>query len=487
MPEVVEGAAAKPPQISEMFQKFAHAFKAKTFELFADEETSAAAGDGDVYALLDSAEEFITDQKVVVIKPDSCKYPPSPDPTAKVQFTNALVSSLFANVSSFEASYLQLQMAHVPFDEKAIESADKALVSILQKLTEIRNLYRSFKKHPSCNLEYFPVGSVLEFQVQENQSKLRALETMVNQLQSDIESKDDEVLILRKKLDKIHDTNSSLSRKLGVRTENLSNSIDVLLTIRVFELMLRDSLKSVHCFSKLLLELMKKAGWDLEKAANSVYPGVNYAEKGHEKYTFLSYVCLEIFRGFDKDDFGILDDNNVCNGNGSICGGENGYLRQLIEHVSCNPMDVLQKNPNSGFSKFCEKKYEQLIHPTMESSIFSNMDQKEVVLDSWRSLSVFYELFVRMASSIWLLHKLAFSFNPVVKIFQVEGGVDFSMVYMEDITRKSSFFLGKTRPKVGFTIVPGFKIGQTIIQSQVYLTSFKHPEQHGSQRDLTKI
>ncbi|VFQ66344.1 unnamed protein product [Cuscuta campestris] len=471
MPQAEGTAAAavvKPQQISEMFQKFAHAFKAKTFELFADEETSADDGDGDGYALLNSAEEFIPDQKVVVIKPDS------PDPTAKAQFTNALASSLFANVSSFEASYLQLQMAHAPFNREAIESADKALVSTLQKLTEIRNLYWSFRKHPSCNLEYFPVGSVFEFQVQENQSKLRSLETMVNRLQSDIESKDDEVLILRKKLNKIQDINSSLSKKLGLRrTENSCSAMDVVLTIHVFESMLRDSIKSVHCFSKILLELMKKAGWDLKQAANSVYSDVNYAEEGHEKYAFLSYVFLQIFRGFDKPNFGTHDDDDDDDNNGCI---DSGYMRQLVEHLSCNPMDVLQKNPNSGFSRFCERKYEQLIHPTMESSIFSNMDRKEVILDSWKSLGVFCELFVRMSSSIWLLHKLAFSFNPIVEIFQVQGGADFSMVHMEDVTKKNSFFLGKTRPKVGFTVVPGFKMGKVIIQSQVYLTGFMHQD-----------
>jgi hypothetical protein len=50
--------------------------------------------------------------------------------------------------------------------------------------------------------------------------------------------------------------------------------------------------------------------------------------------------------------------------------------------------------------------------------------------------------------------------------------VDFSMVYVEDVTRR--FMLpGKTRAKVGFTVVPGFKIGRTVIQSQVYLSGLK--------------
>ena len=90
-------------------------------------------------------------------------------------------------------------------------------------------------------------------------------------------------------------------------------------------------------------------------------------------------------------------------------------------------------------------------------------------MDSWKSLSVFYESFVRMASSTWMLHKLAYSFDPIVEIFQVERGVDFSMVYMEDVTQKTSPS-GKSRRKVAFTVVPGFKVGRTVVQSQVYLT-----------------
>ncbi|XP_060213470.1 protein GRAVITROPIC IN THE LIGHT 1 [Lycium barbarum] len=464
MLEEMEGTTTKPPQISDMFTKFAHVVRTKTFELFNDdEENNNTDTTNDVFTLLNSTEEFITDQKVVVIKPDFQKYPQ----LTNTHFTKSLISSLFATMSSFEASYLQLQTAHVPFDENALESADKVLVSVLQKLTEMKNLYKEFRRNPSCNIDVL-VGSELEFQVQEHQSKLRVLETMVNQLLSYMESKDDEVSILKKKLDKLQDFNLGLSRKLGVKNEKLNNSsTEILCTVRVFESMLRDSIKSANKFTKLLMELMKRAGWDLEKAANSAYSDVSYAEKEHHKYAFLSYICLGMFKGFDLEDYGLCDEE---------VSGENDYLKQLLEHVSCNPMEILSINPSCAFSRFCEKKYEQIIHPTIESSIFRNLEGKEVIVDSWKSLSVFYELFVRMASTIWLLHKLAYSFNPIVEIFQVERGVDFSMVYMEDVTRKSQFPLSKTRPKVGFTVVPGFKIGRTVIQTQVYLTALKSKE-----------
>ncbi|KAK4414665.1 IRK-interacting protein [Sesamum alatum] len=483
MVEMEGGASSKQPQqISDMFQKFALAFKTKTYELFAEDSADAAAdSDCDVALLLDSAEEFIPDQKVVVIKPDSS----SGTDYSGVQLIRALVPSLFATLSSFEASYLQFQAAHVPeIDKDALELADKSIVSILQKLTEMRNFYKD-SKNGSLGLNSgfdFPAASFLEFQVQENQSKLRILETIVNSLQSQIDVKDDEVRDLRKKLDKIRASSANLTRKLGLKEENMGPGMEVLLTIRVFEAMLGDSVKSLRCFTKLLIDLMTKAGWDLEEAANYVYSGVDYTKKGHFRYAFLSYVCLGMFQNFDKNDFGLCDSDIICNENGPkhsengvIDSENNGYLRQLIEHIASNPMEILGKNPKCEFSRFCERKYEELIHPTMESSIFSNLDRKEKVLDSWKSLTVFYESFVRMASSIWLLHKLAYSFNPAVEIFQVERGVEFSMVYMEDVLGKSSL-PRKTRPRVEFTVVPGFKVGRTVIQSQVYLTGLNGTE-----------
>ncbi|KAI8028648.1 Protein GRAVITROPIC IN THE LIGHT 1 [Camellia lanceoleosa] len=483
MPEM-EGPS-KPPQISEMFQKFALAFKTKTFEFFAEEDESVTAGaatdgeDGDGFTLLDSAEEFITDQKVVVIKPDqthksSASKPSSPIRTIDTQFAETLISSLFATISSFEAYYLQLQTAHSPFDEDTIKAADKALVSHLQRLSDFRNWFRNFRKNPNCILD-FPIGSCSEAQVQENQSKLRALDTVFNRLQSEIDDKDTKVLALRQELDKIHKSNSKLSKKLLNSSSNSkpsSNSpMEVLLTIRVFDSMLREACRSLHSFTKLLIDLMKKAGWDLDLASNSVHSEIDYAKKGHSRYAFLSYVSLGMFRGFDSENFGLDLNGIVCNGNNSNS-EKNSSLKQLIEHVTCNPMEVLSKNPSCEFSRFCEKKYQHLIHPSMESSIFINLDQNEVVLNSWKSLSAFYESFVKMSSSIWLLHKLAYSFNPIVEIFQVERGIDFSMVYMEDVTKKG-VFPGKGRPKVGFTVMPGFKIGKTVIQSQVYLVGLK--------------
>ncbi|KAK2413832.1 protein GRAVITROPIC IN THE LIGHT [Trifolium repens] len=520
------------PQISEMFQKFALAFKTKTFEFFADDdEDNNNLDDSDGFSLLDSTEEIITDQKVIIIKPDPnpstiTDSPPKTTPSITTnqlhnettpsrelllnettptvtpnqllnettpsvtprQLLNEttshdLISSIFAAVSAFEASYFQLQSAHVPFVEENVKSTDKVLVSQLQRLSEFKKFY--------CNPNLytnFPFGSSLEAEVEENQSKLRTLGTVSNRLQLELEQKHDEVFKLRRKLSEIQKGNVNLSKKLcnsnvvnsglslGLNL-NLNPSCDVLLSVRVFDSLLHDGFRAAHKFTKILIGLMRKAGWDLGLAANAVHPGVVYSKKGHNQYALLSYVCLGMFQGFDSICFGLSSeekDKEELVSNGDMCdldlNGRNSCLKQLLEHVSSNPMDLLGIHPGCEFSRFCEMKYERLIHPSMESSIFVDLDQNEAVLNSWRSLSMFYEAFVGMASSIWTLHKLSHTFDPAVEIFQVERGAEFSMVYMDDVTKRLTW-PNKGRANVGFTVFPGFRIGNVVIQSQVYVSS----------------
>ncbi|XP_074263173.1 protein GRAVITROPIC IN THE LIGHT 1 [Silene latifolia] len=460
----------KPPQISEMFQKFALSFRSKAFEFFSDEINN----NNQKIDLIDCDEQ---DEEKMEIDDQSSLIDEKGKVIKNAQFNETLIISLFASISSFEASYLHLQTAHVPnFDQEAVNDADKSLISHLQTLSEFKQLYKNYYQNPNFNVE-FSSGSCLEFQVNENQHKLRALKSVFNRLQADIDVKCEEVSGLRKEWEELSKVNSRLSKRLSFccskeeEKEEEKGCIEVLLTVRVFDRMLREAFSFSHKFTKVLVGLMKRAGWDLELAANSVYSGVDYVKKGHSRYALLSYVCLRMFQGFDLEGFGVGEVGSVCNGDISTLDSEEkrvSSLRQLKDHVSTNPMEMLRECPNCEFSRFCERKYQELIHPTMESSIFNELDQGEVV-NSWKSLGVFYELFVKMASAVWALHKLAFCFDPHVGIFQVERGVDFSMVYMEDVTRRCTFPC-KSRPKVGFTVVPGFKIGQTIIQSQVYLT-----------------
>lgn len=450
-----------------MLQKFALAVKAKTIEFFAEEEEEEERESISAAVDLDPApEEIITGQRVVVLKPDPLPQPPKPDP-------ETLIPALLATLSSFQAAYLHLQTAHSPLLPDAVRSADRAAVSHLRRLSDLKN---SSFQNPSAR-PVLPLSSHLQAQVQENQNLLRTFDAIVNRLQSEIDRKDAEAAALKRRLGDIETANSKLARRLDRACAPPDGKVEALLSIGVFDSVLKDTCRVAHRFARCLVDLMKRSGWDLNLAANSIYPNMDYAKPGHCRYAILSYICLGMFGGFDSDSFcfegsgGIGSDETDVNTRRMIS------LTQFIEHSTVDPLELISGSPNCDFAKFCEKKYQQLIHPGLESTFSGNSYHGESMWSLLRSSSPLYEPFVNMASSMWTLHKLAWAYDPVVEIFQVARGTEFSMVYMESIARRTVTMgsdHGKmSRPKVGFTVVPGFRVGKTVIQCRVYLNGLK--------------
>ena len=109
----------------------------------------------------------------------------------------------------------------------------------------------------------------------------------------------------------------------------------------------------------------------------------------------------------------------------------------------------------------------------MEASFFGNLDQRNYVMGGGHPRTPFYQAFLKLAKSIWLLHRLAHSFDPSVKVFQVNKGTEFSEVYMESVVKNLVPDESEQKPKAGLMVMPGFWIGGTVIQSRVYLTGMK--------------
>ncbi|CAN6477070.1 unnamed protein product [Victoria cruziana] len=450
-----EAGAVKAPQISQLFQRFASVCKSKTMEFFAEEEDYEqipTMGDDD----FESKEEIITDQKVVVIKPDHLRdYPCEAPKGGSSPPLDALVSCILASVSAFESAYVQLQTAHAPFDVENVKTADRAAISQLRKLSEIKHLGRNYGELQSSEW-------ILEAQVQERQSMLRTYEMTVNRLQTDIDRIDAEASTLKEQIKKLGWTNSRWMRRLDEW-----HSRQAAPSLSIFCSALQKATKLSHNFTRTLIEHMKQTKWNLDHATSCLYPGISYAKKGHNKYALLSYVCLEMFGGFDNETFSEI--------NVSMLGMKDCFQRFALCR-SLDALEILRRNSECGFFKFCRKKYLQLLHPRLEASFFENSDQRDIVLNhdctKWPLDNPLFESFVKMAYSIWLLHVLAFAFDPVIGIFQVKSGDEFCMIFMEDIVQ-GSVLSGSgadgSRARVGFTVVPGFRVGKTIIQCQVYL------------------
>lgn len=386
----------------------------------------------------------------------------------------ALVSKIFSNISSLKAAYIQLQDAHTPYDPDKIQAADKLVIEELMKLSELKHSYRDNNPRPTSTS---PQDSRLAAEIQEQQSLLKTYEVMVKKFQSQIQTRDSEIVNLHQQIQESTQRKSKLEKKLKQRGllskepedfDEENNFFSVELSPNLFSSSVETAYKSIHDFSKPLINMMKAAGWDLDAAAQAIEPAAVYSKRAHKKYAFESHICQKMFSGFQEESFSI-DAGNVHVSTES-------FFHQFLAVRAMDPLDILSQSPDSVFGKFCRNKYLMVVHQKMESSFFGNLDQRNYVMDGGHPRTPFYQAFLKLAKSIWLLHRLAYSFDPKVRVFQVKGGTEFSEVYMESVVK--NIILGEgEKPKVGLMVMPGFMIGGSIIQSQVYLSGVKYAEQ----------
>ncbi|KAF8113833.1 hypothetical protein N665_0045s0073 [Sinapis alba] len=379
----------------------------------------------------------------------------------------ALISNLFGNISSLKSAYIQLQSAHTPYDPEKIQAADKVVISELKNLSELKHIYRENNPKPVC---VSPKDSRLAAEIQEQQSLLKTYEVMVKKFQSEIQNKDSEITQMMQKIEEANQKRLKLEKNLklrGMSSTNESSGGDgdlqfPDLTVELFVSTYEAASKAVHDFSKPLINMMKAAGWDLDSAADSIEPDVAYAKRPHKKYAFESYICQRMFSGFQQLNFSVdsADDTET-------------FFRQFLALKDMDALDALGTNPDSNFGKFCKSKYLILIHPKMEASFFGNLDQRDYVTGGGHPRTAFYQAFLKLAKSIWLLHRLAYSFEPAAKIFQVKKGSEFSDSYMESVLKNIVVDEKGESPSVGLMVMPGFWIGGSVIQSRVYVSGVK--------------
>lgn len=105
---------------------------------------------------------------------------------------------------------------------------------------------------------------------------------------------------------------------------------------------------------------------------------------------------------------------------------------------------------SNEFSRFCDQKMSHII-----STLNWTRPWPEQLLQS----------FFVAAKCIWLLHLLAFSFNPPLGILRVEENRSFDPIYMEDILVELQGSQTPTRVKI--MVMPGFYIQDRVLRCKV--------------------
>ncbi|KAJ6333072.1 hypothetical protein OIU76_025427 [Salix suchowensis] len=377
------------------------------------------------------------------------------------------VAKLFASLSSVKAAYAQLQHAQSPYDADGIQGADQLVVSELKNLSDLKQCYIKKQFDPS------PDTALVLADIQELKSLSKIYEIMGKKLESQLRLKESEIMYLREKMEESNRQNRLLEKRLNQSghlsmPDNLRQSG---LNPTHFITVRRHTDKSIRSFVRLMIDEMKSAGWDLDAAAKSIVSDVAYWRPDDKCFAFESFVSREMFDGFHLPNFSLLEESLPEKKN-----QQQVFFRRFTEMKSAKATEYITLKPKSPFASFCRAKYLQLVHPQMETSFLGNLSHRSLVNSGEFPDTSFFATFVEMARRVWLLHCLAFSFDPEASIFQVRKGCRFSEVYMECVAEDallSSENVPEADPPVAFTVVPGFRIGKTVIQCQVYLSQLQ--------------
>ncbi|XP_040380470.1 protein GRAVITROPIC IN THE LIGHT 1-like [Oryza brachyantha] len=396
---------------------------------------------------------------------------PAPAPALDAASAHAFVASLFAGASAVKAAYAQLQQAQHPYDAEAIQSADAAVVAELTKLSDHK---RRYARDPVAAARSAAAGpAVLAAHADEQRHLLRTYEITAGKLGKELRAREAEAVRAQAALaDELRAARLLEERVHPGRTLAALDGLHLSgLNATHFLTAMRHAVKSVRSFAKSMLCEMRRAGWDPAAAAAAVHPGVPLRQPGDAKFALESFVALKMFAGFHRRDFGL-----------SSLHGRSAHDRRRFfdefEELKAAPAAAFLDARSSRWSalaEFLRDRYPSLVHERMEAAFFGDTSQRGAVTSAGPALpgTPWFAEFAEMARRVWLLHCLFFAFDGGASIFQAPAGARFSEVYMESVSDDdggAAVAPAGDRAAVGFTVVPGFRVGRTVMQCRVYLS-----------------
>ncbi|XP_047055101.1 protein GRAVITROPIC IN THE LIGHT 1-like [Lolium rigidum] len=358
--------------------------------------------------------------------------------TSSARCEEAVVDKLLDAISGLKVAYVNLQQALMPYDPEEIMIADERFASVLEETAELKDLYVNVKEWSNPRYPYH-----LNSRIQEHQN-------LVMELQADICKKDSQIGWLRPELDELERKNVELEEKIGRSALCREGSFTVRrgVSTEMFMDLYERSAKCIHDFAKFVIGWAKVSGWNLGQSTFPIDSHVVYERKADKKYAVEAYFACVMLMG-DRGDYISLDSFDC--------------IMSFRD-----PFDALMSDPDSNFGRYCRAKYLLAVPQSMENSFFGNLDHRAFVESGGHPRTQFYQKFVKMARYAWALLAVARSLNPRAEMFYVNSGVQFRKEHMESTPAKMT--TEEEKFIVGFTVMPGFKVGCTVVRCRVYLS-----------------
>ncbi|XP_039120470.1 IRK-interacting protein-like [Dioscorea cayenensis subsp. rotundata] len=245
----------------------------------------------------------------------------------------------------------------------------------------------------------------------------------------------------------------NLSKRSKSNNDSRDNSMPVSLEVMVegFLQIVSEARLSVKQFCKTLISLIEETDTSLVEKLSSELKTTSASK--HSKamlYHLEALVNQSLYQDFENCVF-------EKNGTPKVLDPHQDRIENFSAFVALRNLswnEVLRKGTkyySEDFSRFCDQKMSSIV-----SIIDWSRPWPEHLLQS----------FFVSAKCIWLLHLLAFSFNPPLMILRVEENRSFDPLYMEDVLR-DKHRQAQASACVKFMVMPGFYVEDRVLRCRV--------------------
>ncbi|CAM6118099.1 unnamed protein product [Calypogeia fissa] len=233
-------------------------------------------------------------------------------------------------------------------------------------------------------------------------------------------------------------------------------------TPSLLNMALSNAKAAVVRFQKGFSEAIKHRA-DPASLLDLLQPDAHFARNSHINYAVRATVYEVFFEGFENESF--YTSSGV-----SRFLDPDVRLVKFYEYYRAQSKEAQNHSSDLGdpqFEAFCETKVPNLWRkfnlrmdgddPSMQVACLEALGGSQLV-SSFRAAAI----------NVWLLHKLAFSFEPPACIFRVGQGAGVDLDYMEPVVNleDSKRFVNE----VGFMIAPGLRVRKTVLRCEIYLS-----------------
>ncbi|CAK9198758.1 unnamed protein product [Sphagnum jensenii] len=226
---------------------------------------------------------------------------------------------------------------------------------------------------------------------------------------------------------------------------------------RLFEMGVIRARVAVRYFCKLFMKQMEISGYSVWRTLQAIDPDATFSKHEHTAYALESNLNKAMYHCFENDSFDdtgltlIIDPNKRCEARFAEF-----QRMRLVDAVDAANLKHRDFEPK--FLAFCERKMREMWFLFPWNIVFKDAEERKL----------FTGAFLDAAKCIWLLHRLAFSLQPVATILRVGKGMEINPLYVETIVPSTTGCEKCGVAKVQFMTMPGFQVNHTVIRCQVY-------------------